>query len=250
MRLAIHQDRSPAGAVGPALVSLRRALAAAAAAGAQVAVFPELYLPGYNADPAAGARTAAEWDAALGPLAAEAGCALAVGLAEREGDALYNTAMIWGPDGQRLALYRKTQLYGARERRLFAPGDRLATFDLLGTPTALLICYDIEFAPLVRALADRDVQLILCPTANMLPFTHVPGLTVPAQAAMQGVAIAYANHCGAEGDLTYTGGSCLVSADGTILAQAGPGPALLIADLIPPDPARLSTQGADFRPVE
>lgn len=247
MRIAIAQAPSPAGATEAALSSLRQTLGAAAAAGAQVCLFPELYLPGYNvADPGAGAWTAAEWDAVLGPLTAD--CALAVGVAERDGDGLYNTAMVWA-QGRRLALYRKTQLYGPRERRFFTPGDRLVTFDLLGTPMALLICYDIEFAPLVADLAARGTRLILCPTANMLPFAHVPAITVPAQAVNHGVAIAYANHCGAEGDLTYTGGSCLVGADGTVLAMAGPAPALLIADLPDPDPARLSTQARDFQPV-
>lgn len=251
MRIAVVQDPSPAGATERALASLTSSLTAAAARGAQVALFPELYLPGYNVpDPGVGARTAEGWDAHLGPLAAKAGCALAVGLAERDGEALYNSAMAWGADGRRLALYRKTQLYGAREKHFFVPGDQLVTFDLDGTSTALLICYDVEFPPLLRTLADRGVRLVLCPTANMQPFTHVPTVTVPAQAVIHGVAIAYANHCGSEGDLTYTGGSCLVTADATVLAQAGPGPALLIADLMPADPARLSTQGRDYRPVE
>jgi len=251
MRIAVVQDPSPAGATERALASLRSSLLAAAAAGARVTLFPELFLPGYNVpDPGVGARTAAAWDAVFGPLAAEAGCAVAVGLAEREGGCLFNSAMAWDAGGRRLALYRKTQLYGAREKRFFEPGDRLVTFDLDGTRAALLICYDVEFPELLRDLAARGVRLVLCPTANMQPFVHVPAVTVPAQAVIHGVAIAYANHCGTEGDLTYTGGSCLVAADATVLAQAGPGPALLIADLLPADPARLSTQGRDFRPVE
>ncbi len=83
----------------------------------------------------------------------------------------------------------------------------------------------------------------------MMPFTHVARLTVPSQAVNHGVAIAYANYCGVEGDLTYCGGSVLVGADGAIHAQAGTAEALLIADLPPPDPALLSTQLDDFRPV-
>ena len=251
MRIAIVQGPSPAGATDRGLVSLRQALATASAAGAQVAVFPELYLPGYNVpDPAAGARSAAEWDAVLGPLALEAACALAVGVAERDGDILYNSALVWGAGGERLALYRKTQLFGERERHHFTPGRRLVTFDLAGVPTALLICYDVEFAPLVAALSARGTRLILCPTANMQPFNQVPTNTEHTQTVNQTVTVAYANHCGSEGDLTYTGGSCLVGADGVILAQAGPGPALLVADILPTIPAQLSTQAADFCPVE
>jgi predicted amidohydrolase len=92
--------------------------------------------------------------------------------------------------------------------------------------------------------------LILCPTADIQPFAHVPALTVPAQAVIHEFAIACASHCGRESEFAYTGGSRLVSADGTVLAMAGPGPALVIAALLPADPALLSTQARDFRPVE
>jgi predicted amidohydrolase len=66
-------------------------------------------------------------------------------------------------------------------------------------------------------------------------------------AANHGLAIAYANFCGSEGDLTYAGGSVIAGPHGEVLARAGAGPALLIADLPPRDPARLSTQAADLR---
>jgi predicted amidohydrolase len=64
------------------------------------------------------------------------------------------------------------------------------------------------------------------------------------------VAIAYANYCGTEGDLTYCGASVLVGADGAIHARAGQAETLLIADLPDPDRSLLSTQLDDFRPVE
>lgn len=63
-------------------------------------------------------------------------------------------------------------------------------------------------------------------------------------------AIADANYGGTEGDLAYAGGPVLVGPDGAILAMAGSASALLVADLPEVvDPARLSTQAADFRPV-
>jgi len=94
------------------------------------------------------------------------------------------------------------------------------------------------------------VELLLVPTANMDPYDHVPRLTVPSQAVNHAVAIAYANYCGQEGDLTYCGGSLFVAADGAILAQAGRDAAMLVASLgTPLDPAKLSTQLRDWRPV-
>lgn len=251
MKLAIYQGPSPQGAMGVALGTIDRNLTAAGAAGARMAVFPEVFLPGYNvADPAKAARTVQDWVGLLSPLAQRSGCGVTVGVVERDGDAIYNSAVAIGADGRFLSHYRKTQLYGPRENRIYRPGRSVTTFDFEGTKAALLICYDIEFAPLIRDLAGRGASLILCPTANMMPFTHVARLTVPSQAVNHAVAIAYANYCGVEGDLTYCGGSVLVGADGAVHARAGMAEALLIADLPVPDAALLSTQLNDFRPLE
>ena len=203
MKLALYQGPSPAGATENGLATLGRVLLAAGTAGARMAVFPEVFLPGYNvADPGSAARTTGAWGEAIAPLARRTGCGVTVGVAERDGDRIYNTALAFGPDGALLSQYRKTQLYGLREKRLYAPGASHAMFDFEGCRIALLICYDIEFAPLIRDLAGRGAQLILCPTANMQPFTHVAQVTVPSQAVNHAVAIAYANYCGTEGDLT------------------------------------------------
>ena len=249
MKLAVWQGTSPQSDLDAACSRAEAALAAAAAMGAAALVLPELFLPGYN-QPDIPTRALAPDSAALSRLAIAAraaGTALVVGYAEQDGAEIYNSAACLGPDGAVLAHYRKVQLYGPRERSLFQPGDSYATFPLAGETAALLICYDVEHAAHVKALTDRGVTVILCPTANMQPFTHVVRHTVPAMAANHGVAIAYANYCGAEGDLTYVGGSLIAGPHGEILAQAGEGPALLVAEIPPRDPARLSTQSADLR---
>ena len=249
MRVALWQGRSPAGDLARALDEAVRALRAAGAMGASVLVLPEVWLPGYN-QPDIPARALAPDDAALQRLstaARETGCALVLGHAERAGAAVFNTATCLGPEGAQLARYRKLQLYGARERALYHPGEDYVTFDLAGRRAALLICYDIEFAPHVARLAALGVELILVPTANMQPFTHVVRHTVPAMAANHGLSIVYANYCGAEGELTYVGGSLIAGPHGEVLAQAGEMPALLVADLPAPDPTRLSTQAHDLR---
>lgn len=252
MRLGLLQAPSPAGDAEAAFAELSRALQAAAGAGARMLVAPEVFLPGYNHDaiPALAQPRHGAWAARLSSLARQHGCGLTLGYAERDGERLYNSAVCLDARGVELAHYRKIQLYGPREKALFTPGEAYTVFDLGGIRTALLICYDIEFAPHIAALAARGVQLILCPTANMAPFTHVVRFTVPAMAANHGLAIAYANYCGSEGDLTYVGGSLIADPYGEPLAQAGLGPALLLADLPQAlDPARLSTQAADFRKI-
>jgi predicted amidohydrolase len=251
MRLAVLQTPSPAGDPDTALATLGPALRAAGAAGALALVAPETFLPGYNCDaitPLAQPR-GGDWHRALAALVREAGCGLVTGYAERGGAQVYNAAVAFDAQGNEAAHLRKLQLYGPRERSLYAPGDAYCTFNLGPARAAILICYDIEFAPHVAALAAQGVNLILVPTANMAPFTHVVDVTVPAMAANHGLAIAYANYCGTEGDLTYVGGSQIVGPHGEILARAGTGPALLVADIPPPDPARRSTQATDYRQV-
>ncbi|WP_374430206.1 nitrilase-related carbon-nitrogen hydrolase [Tabrizicola sp.] len=249
MRLALWQGTSPASDIETACTQAEAALAAAAALKADSLVLPEVWLPGYN-QPNIPAQAIALDSAPMTRLAAAAkrhATALVVGYAERDGDCLYNSAACFGPDGAVLCNYRKVQLYGPRERALYTPGDTLPTFRLGAETAAILICYDVEFAPHIKSLADRGATLILVPTANMAPFTHVPHATVPAMAACHGVTIAYANYCGTEGDLTYVGLSTIAGPHGEILAQAGETPTLLITDIPPRDPARLSTQAADFR---
>jgi nitrilase len=252
MRLALLQAPSPEGNLDKACAAAEAALAAAAAMGAAALVLPEVFLPGYN-QPDIPARALTLDSPPFQRLAAAAGrhaTALVTGYAERAGDRVYNSAACFGPDGALLANYRKVQLYGPRERALYTPGGAWAILRIGEETAAILICYDIEFAPHIKSLADRGVTLILCPTANMAPFTHVVRHTVPAMAANHGVSIVYANFCGAEGDLAYVGSSLIAGPHGEILAQAGDGPALLIADLPARDPARLSSQAADLRSVE
>lgn len=250
MKLALFQLPSPSGDVEAAFDAVERAMAVAAAAGAGHAVFPEVFLPGYNVEKMTGQHLGGEWETRLSDIARRAECGLTIGLAEAEGGHLYNSAITLGAGGERLAHFRKIQLYGPREKAIFTPGDHYAIFDLEGIRTAILICYDVEFAPHVRALAERGVGLILCPTANPVPYGYVGSQLVPMQALNHGLAIAFANYCGPERDLTYSGSSSIVASDGAVLAQAGPGEAVLIVDLAHrPDPAMIQTQLTDYRKV-
>jgi predicted amidohydrolase len=249
MRVALWQGRSPASDLDGACAQAEAALAAAAAMGAAVLVLPEVWLPGYNQPdiPAHALPLDGPVLRRLAEAAQRHRTALVVGYAERDGNRVYNSAACFGPDGTLLCNHRKVQLYGPREAALYTPGDTLPIFRLGAEIAAIMICYDVEFSPHVKSLADRDVTLILVPTANMTPFTHVPRATVPAMAANHGLTIVYANYCGTEGDLTYIGNSTIAGPHGEILAQAGETPALLVAELPPRDSARLSTQSADLR---
>lgn len=252
LTIAIWQGIARTDDTEAALADLRAALAGAAAVGATLLVAPEVFFPGYNSSriPELAQPRGGAWHAALAGLCRDTGCGLVVGYAERDGDRVHNSAVAIDSQGREVAHYRKTQLYGPREKAIYAPGDSLCTFDMGGVRAAMLICYDVEFAPVLRELAQRGVQLLLVPTANPEPNIHVSKRVVPAHAINHGMTIAYANYCGTEGDITYCGGSTIAAPDGAILAFAGPAQALLTADLSrQPDPALMQTQLADYRPV-
>ncbi|TSE30416.1 (R)-stereoselective amidase [Tepidimonas thermarum] len=237
-RLALWQTEHPAaGDTATALQRLEQAAQQAAARGAHWLVTPEMALTGYLIDPA---RLAALAEPADGPLAQAVaaiaqrhGVGIVYGWPERhpQGGLPYNAAQAIGPQGQRLAVHRKVHLFGKADAERFTPGVApAAPFDWGGTRIGLLICYDVEQPAAVRALARQGARLILVSTANMLPYDDAPRLTVPRLAAEHGVAIAYANACGAEGGTRYGGLSTLVGPRGEVRARAGRGAELLIAD--------------------
>lgn len=253
MKLALYQGPAIGGATEAAFACISTQLTAAAAAGAGMLVMPELYLPGYNrpemhrdlSQPRGG-----DWETRLSAMARDAGCGLTIGWAEREGDTVYNAATAFDRNGAVLGHYRKIQLFGEMERASFTPGEHFCTFELGGVKTALLICYDVEFAHHVRALVAEGVELILVPTANPVGFDHVQRLIVPARAAEMAITIVYANFCGDDAGLQFGGLSLIAGLDGAPIVSAGLGEALLVADLritqeLPQ--ALLSTQLEDYR---
>ena len=233
-RLALWQGNSPSGDEDRAFAAIGRVLSASAAMGAHLAVFPEVYLLGYNAGQMTAQPLDGGWMQRLGEMARQAGTGIVMGLSERDGDRCFNTAAAIGPDGSLLASYRKIQLWESREKSIWSPGETYVTFDLHGRRIGLLICYDIEFPEHVRALVRRGADLIVCPTANPVPFDNVNRYAVGARAMENAISVAYCNYCGTEGDATYCGLSLIAGPEGEPLASAGMGEALLIADLPAP----------------
>jgi predicted amidohydrolase len=91
----------------------------------------------------------------------------------------YNTSVLFGPRGERLAVYRKIHLFDVcvppdvvfQESATVEPGDQVVVVETpLGT-LGLSICYDLRFPELYRALVARGAELLLVPSA----FTHTTG---------------------------------------------------------------------------
>lgn len=252
MKLALIQMRPPGGAPDETLARIAGWLEPLGRLGVDLAVFPELVLPGYNRPAAHGALAQTRdglWSAQLAAMARAAGCGLAYGWAERDVGAVYNAASVIDASGRRVAHYRKIQLFGAMERASFAAGtEPPPVFELAGRRCGLLVCYDVEFPEHPRDLARRGAELVLVPTANPSGYGHVQDLLVPARACENGICLAYANYCGSDGEIAFGGGSLVAGPDGQALARAGAEEACLIVDLPPPGPgAGHSTQLADLR---
>ena len=72
---------------------------------------------------------------------------------ERDGDALYNTSVVFDQGGRELARYRKLHMFDIvtpdgkeyRESATFTRGARTVCLDALGTRIGLSICYDVRF---------------------------------------------------------------------------------------------------------
>jgi len=258
MRIGIFQGPVAAGSVADLLAALDRAAGEAAGLQVRLLVMPELFLSGYNIGPQALRDRAEPVDGpaflAAAAIAHRRQVALLYGYPELDADGrFYNSAILIDRDGQRLANFRKLHLFGEMERAVFAPGEDPAVLaEIDGTKLAILICYDVEFPELVRGVALAGADLVVVPTALMYPYDFVPRVLVHARAYENQVFLAYANRCGTEGDLHYTGQSCILGPDGSELARAGEGEEVIVATLdagLLAKSRALNTYLADRRPA-
>ena len=234
MKIAIYQGAGKPARVNENLEIIHDKALRAAEKGADLIIFPELFLSGYNIG-----KTVQELaEHAGGPaaqkaarIARQANIAILYGYPERLNADVYNSVLLIDRNGNSQANYRKTHLYGSYEKRFFKPGDALIIAELEGLNIGILICYDVEFPEAVRALTCAGADLIAVPTALMEDYCRVAEKVVPARAYESEVYVAYVNRCGSEGETIYCGRSCLVGPDGRDVLRAGPTEALLLAEI-------------------
>lgn len=164
-------------------------------------------------------------------LARQTGTAICYGYPERDGETIYNSALVVSATGAVLANHRKLAIPPGFEQNFFAPGDQLTGFELASMKCALVICYDAEFPEIVRAACLAGAEAVLIPTALGAQWDQVAHRVVPARAFENGCYALYANHAGSEGDITYAGASCIVGPDGRDIARADEQPQLITATL-------------------
>ncbi|MHC5130354.1 carbon-nitrogen hydrolase family protein [Pseudomonas glycinis] len=235
MRVAVYQ--CPPLPLDPAANLQRLHQVAMEAKGADLLVLPEMFMTGYNIGAEAVSTLAevynGEWAQQIGRIAKAAGLAIVYGYPERTADGqIYNAVQLIDAHGERLCNYRKSHLFGDLDRSMFSPGDSdLPVVELNGWKLGFLICYDLEFPENARRLALAGAELIVVPTANMIPFDFVADVTVRARAFENQCYVAYANYCGHEGDIQYCGQSSVAAPDGSRIALAGLDEALIVGEL-------------------
>jgi nitrilase len=102
---------------------------------------------------------------ALGAIAREHECYLAIPVNERDGGTVYNTILYFGPDGALLAKHRKLIATGG-ERLVWGSGDG-STLSVIDTPFGRvggLVCWE-NYMPLARAaMYEQGIDVLLAPT--------------------------------------------------------------------------------------
>ncbi|KIP97599.1 carbon-nitrogen hydrolase family protein [Pseudomonas sp. HN2] len=235
MRVAVYQ--CPPLPLDPVANLHRLHQVAMEAKGADLLVLPEMFITGYNIGAEAVSTLAevynGEWAQQIGRIAKAAGLAIVYGYPERTADGhIYNAVQLIDAHGERLCNYRKSHLFGDLDRSMFSPGEaELPVVELDGWKLGFLICYDLEFPENARRLALAGAELIVVPTANMIPFDFVADVTVRARAFENQCYVAYANYCGHEGDIQYCGQSSVAAPDGSRIALAGLDEALIVGEL-------------------
>lgn len=210
----------------------------AAASGAQLVVFPECALSGYVFDSAEEALPFAETVPGETTETFAAACRrlnvyAVVGLLERDGDTLYNSAFVVGPAGL-IANYRKCHLPVLGIDRFVGSGDALPLIELPFARIGILICYDIRFPEAARALALRGADVIVVPTNWPEGAESAPEFLTRARAWENRVYVVACNRVGVEQGVRFIGRSQIVSPGGAFLAQAeGDTETIVMAEIEP-----------------
>lgn len=169
------------------------------------------------------------------------------------GDRVRQSLLVYDDEGRRVARYDKIHLFDVqldngetyRESGTIEPGDTVACVDSPFGRLGLSVCYDLRFPELYRRLMEQGATLMLVPSA----FTQATGRAhwepLLRARAIENLAYVLAPaQGGAHNNQRETWGhSMIVDPWGTILAECGDGPGVVVADL---DPERLQQTRTRF----
>ncbi|GAA3012868.1 carbon-nitrogen family hydrolase [Streptomyces fulvorobeus] len=183
----------------------------------------------------------------MAKAAADAGVWLHAGsFVERAADGvLFNTSLVFSPEGERVASYRKIHLFGFDEGEavMMGAGEELVTAALPQTTLGLATCYDLRFPELFRGLVDAGAETLV--VAAGWPERRRAHWTLLARArAVENQAYVLAvGTAGTHAGVPQAGHSIAVDPWGEVLAEAGAGEEILTVEF---DPARTAATRDQF----
>src|SRR6188472_2522201 len=226
LKIALAQLNPTVGDVAGNADKVRRARDEAAAMGADVVAFPELFLAGYPPeDLVLKPAFQAACRAAVEALAREtaSGPALLVGTPWVEDGKLYNAyALLAGGSIEALRFKVDLPNYGVfDEKRLFAPGPMPGPILVKGVRIGIPICEDIWGAEVVECLAETGGEILLVPNGS--PYwrgktEHRLNIAV-ARVVESGLPLVYLNMVGGQDELVFDGATFVLNADKSVGAQ-------------------------------
>lgn len=130
-------------------------------------IFPELCLQGITT-PDLIEKTAetvpGPVSGALGELSKKYGVYSIVGMAEKNGTKIYNSAVFSNPEGKLVGVYHKIHLW-ITESQYITRGSSYPVYDTEFGKVAIWICYDTRFPEVARLYALQGAKIAFVPTA-------------------------------------------------------------------------------------
>lgn len=224
--IAVAQLNPVVGDIAGNLALARRTRDSARAAGADLVVFPELFICGYPPEDLvlkpAFQQACME---AVATLAAEStdGPALLVGSPWVEEGRLHNSMLLLD-EGRILAACHKVDLpnYGVfDEKRVFAPGPLPGPIVLRGVRLGVPVCEDIWGEDVVECLAETGAEILIVPNASPYRrsiYAERENMVV-ARAVESRLPVLYVNQVGGQDELVFDGASFALNPDRTLALQ-------------------------------
>lgn len=243
MKIAAVQMDIRIGEVDLNLSAIEERLRETAAAGASLTIFPECAVTGYCFSSLDEARPFTEEipgpsTQRLATLCAELDVSIVFGMLERDGDRVFNAAVMVGPDGL-IGSYRKTHLPFLGVDQFVSFGDReFAVHQTRDLRVGMNICYDSAFPESSRCLTVLGADLIALPT-NWPPGAECVASHVLNTRAMEnGIYFAAANRVGEERGFRFIGMSRICGPRGETLATIEDDSETILYAEVDPDRSR------------
>lgn len=188
--------------------------------GADIIVFPELSLSGYDYSYFDHIKkySNAEFES-LKEVAIKNKIGLVVPLPIFENERIYNGAIVFDKKGNVVGEYKKFFLW-EDEENYFKPGREPLIFDFMGWKLSILVCYDAGFPEMSRYLALQGVEAILMPSAFEKPDRYKWNIYFNSRALENSIFIAAVNHIGIEGESNFFGHSKLIDPFGSVIVES------------------------------